>query len=259
MASRMASVVASLTPRKLDELRATSASTTGWARARSAGTRPMRVRRSRTSSASSAPSARAAWRTSTPSTSSPGATGASSCGSPAGEREDGRRLGAVAVDQARRRRDRGERIARGGAHQWEVVRAAWSGGAGQAADLDRRVDGILRHPAVGRQLAADDAHQPAAAADDRMAAREVGGLVRRRDRRAAAGRRRCRRRRPGSAGPPARVDSVSSRKSMSACGRLRDVGDRAGSGLVGDADVGHAAALSDREDPAVGARPAPGR
>ena len=33
--------------------------------------------------------------------------------------------------------------------------------------------------------------------------------------------------------------------------RLRDVGDRAGRGLVGDADVGQAAALSDREDPAV--------
>ncbi len=132
-----------------------------------------------------------------------------------GERDDGRRLGAVAAHEPLRRGDRPQGGGRRGADQRQP--------RGAARAVGDPVDDVLGHAAVRGQLAADDRQRAARVLDDQVAAREVGGLAVAGGQRAQAGvaaadvaraerRRRAPRRRGRAARPPRRRRAAARRR-----------------------------------------------
>ena len=180
-----------------------------------------------------------------------------------GDRED--QLGQRHRDRLRRRREQlvvGKPGHLAGAGEDQVgVRAEAAhepGGSGRGPDgAEQRqarrparagtqvegVDGVLRHPAVGRELAADDGRHPGRRGEDRVPPRQVGRGVgaRHLEQRAQAGEGADdvgARRRDGERGgdhPQQEVDLL--------LARHRHVGDRAGHRLVGEPDVERAVGL----------------
>ena len=90
--------------------------------------------------------------------------------------QHGRRLGAVAAHQPRRRRDPG-RARRAGRLPAAAARGVRHGPGGQAALRDGGVDGVLRHPPVRRELAADHGDRAGPVGQHRVPAGEVGGAA----------------------------------------------------------------------------------
>ena len=118
--------------------------------------------------ASARPRRATAHSSSTPSTGTPGATGSSRRAVARGERDHVGGLGAVAADEQVWRTRGGRRAAPTSGRS--CVRQGRDAACGDA------VDGVLRHAAVGRELAADDReHAGAGVLDQGVAAREVGG------------------------------------------------------------------------------------
>ena len=167
----------------------------------------------------------------------------------AGRGQHERGVGAVAADQSGRLLQRGQLSAGRGTGQRQGRGHARPGR--EPVVLDRGVHGVLRHPAVRRQLAAHDRRHARRAGHDGVPTRQVGGGA------VAAVQQRPQ---PGEGSdhvgavqrPRERGGHDVEQEADLGLGRLRHVRDRAGGGLVGEADVHRAVGLGEDHHEAVG-------